>query len=540
MPFAQTNYQQKLGNGPYTIAQVGCFLTAFSNLLERFGEPVDPPSLNVYFIQHNQFLLAPEDGAGVRDDLNWGTISGYDGNIHVTSSGNGAPSSNDAIVKFIYKSIHTGALTTHFCLVVDAAKGLILDSWDGKVKSWNVYGGPVAYAVYARTAPVQVAPAPAPAPSGKKLFLPSPAGTWRVYNLSGPYSVGHEVGKLAPGNFPPGLTYDVLGNIAPNIVKIHTQSFGDVAIYVGSDTIAQFVDNAPLVPTPTSAANVPAPVAPTPPANNRYTRFPSPLNLVTNKQPTRTWDISATSWAGFHDDKDLDQGTPFVAVGKFQHPLGGVYFMNEEQFGQADTTGVPAIHDGINTVDLSPPPATPAPAAAASTETPTSTASSDSEAVNISVKVNTWQSSFKEAVGTYKAVSDAKIKDLAGKLADQDLGHDQLVHIAGTVTKDGEEYYVTVKSHVAGNWYGIPKNLLVAVTVSSSKAVNAVQHPLATAHRVLDDIDQIAAELNKDPEFKKFKTTLTPRGKAVATIAEAEEKVDGFFSKVNLFKKKNK
>ena len=29
MAYGQINYQEKVGNGPYTIAQIGCFLTAF-------------------------------------------------------------------------------------------------------------------------------------------------------------------------------------------------------------------------------------------------------------------------------------------------------------------------------------------------------------------------------------------------------------------------------------------------------------------------------------------------------------------------------
>jgi hypothetical protein len=37
---------------------------------------------------------------------------------------------------------------THFCLVDDAKAGTVVDSFDGKIKSWNVFGGPVAWASY--------------------------------------------------------------------------------------------------------------------------------------------------------------------------------------------------------------------------------------------------------------------------------------------------------------------------------------------------------------------------------------------------------
>ena len=53
MSFAQTNYQEHLGNGPYTIAEIGCFITSFCNLeQEAFGKNIDPPTLNQFFIDH--------------------------------------------------------------------------------------------------------------------------------------------------------------------------------------------------------------------------------------------------------------------------------------------------------------------------------------------------------------------------------------------------------------------------------------------------------------------------------------------------------
>lgn len=539
MSFAQINYQQKLGSGPGadTIANVGCFLTAFSNLLERFGEPVDPPTLNDYFINHDDYMA---EGA-LRDLLGWGSVSSYDGAIHVVATGSGAPSADNSIVKVIYKSTRTGNTITHFCLVHDAAQGLIIDSWDGRVKSWNVYGGPVSFATYDRTAPVPTAPAPAPAPEGKRLFLPSAAGTWRVYNLGGPYSVGHEVGKLAPGNFPPGLTYEVLGNVLPNFVKIHTESYGDVAIYTGPDTIAQFVDEAPAPPAP-EPAPAPAPTPPAPslpplPSNTTYTKLPSPLELVLNKD-ANAWKLDFADDAHATAAGQLSQGTHFTAFGKAQRTDGDkpCYFMLEQDFGNADTTGVPNSNVGVNTVDLSP---APAPTPPATPEAPAAPQNA-SEEVKVPVTIGSWKNTFKEAYGVYRANKDLVVTDLDGKMPDQKLGHDLKVTVAGTFTKGGVEYYRTIKSQNAGHWYGIPKNSLVQAVDSGSAVVDALLHPSKTAHTVADDIDKIAADLQKDPEFAKFKSTLTPRGKAVARIAESEAKVAGFFDKVHLFKKKYK
>lgn len=158
MPFAQENYSQKMGTGPTvnSIADVGCFLTAFCNLLERYGATVAPPDLNNYFIQHGTYAGDGPD----HDALGYGSIAAYDGRIVVTGTGSGGwPDSDNAIVKFIYKSARTGATLTHFCLVADHAGGTILDSWDGQVKR-SPYGTPVNWAKYEQHVPQPIAPPP--------------------------------------------------------------------------------------------------------------------------------------------------------------------------------------------------------------------------------------------------------------------------------------------------------------------------------------------------------------------------------------------
>lgn len=158
--FGQINYPQRLGTGPYTIAEAGCFLTSFSNLLSRMGLSVDPPTLNNYFVQHGNYVDV--DGDRTMDDLAWGTVSAYSGEIvPVQIGGAGWPSTNDAIVKFVYKSPRTGHTVTHFCLVADHVAGTIVDSWDGVTKK-SPYGTPVAWARYERHV-AQVASPPVPA-----------------------------------------------------------------------------------------------------------------------------------------------------------------------------------------------------------------------------------------------------------------------------------------------------------------------------------------------------------------------------------------
>lgn len=157
--YAQTNYPQKQGIAPqrYTIAQIGCFITSFANIMERFGVKVSPLGINTLLVSKGLYIDVDD---GVRDDVGWTTIiSLYPKNIRLESIGNGKPTSNNSIVKFNYRSTVTGSFTTHFCLVQDAKAGTIIDSWDGKVKSWTVYGGPVSYATYSKlTSAVPVTP----------------------------------------------------------------------------------------------------------------------------------------------------------------------------------------------------------------------------------------------------------------------------------------------------------------------------------------------------------------------------------------------
>lgn len=155
MAYAQTNYSQLQGktvNGvrpKYSIHDIGCFITAFCNLEERLnGKQISPAQLDNELAARNLYIDVDD---GVYDDVGWSTICAYDPSIYIFSTGNGTPTSNNSIVKFSYKSSRTGVFTTHFSLVADASKGLIIDSWDGVIKSWNGYGGPVAYATYTKT-----------------------------------------------------------------------------------------------------------------------------------------------------------------------------------------------------------------------------------------------------------------------------------------------------------------------------------------------------------------------------------------------------
>lgn len=167
--YGQKNFLQPQGIPPtkYRIQQIGCFLTSFANLLERFGKGINPADLNAIFRDRGIYIDVDD---GVRDDLGWQSVTGYDGQIVVTSIGSGVPPHNNSIVKFVTNTNNFG---THFCLVNDINDGTIIDSWDGQVKSWDVYGGPVGYATYADITPqpIPAPPAPAPAPEPEKDYV---------------------------------------------------------------------------------------------------------------------------------------------------------------------------------------------------------------------------------------------------------------------------------------------------------------------------------------------------------------------------------
>ena len=77
----------------------------------------------------------------------------------------------------------------------------------------------------------------APVNKGKTIHLPKHVDTWKVYKVGGGYTVGNEIGLLAPKRYG-GLTYDVVRSLGNGVYEIKTGAFGNVAIYGGKDTSA--------------------------------------------------------------------------------------------------------------------------------------------------------------------------------------------------------------------------------------------------------------------------------------------------------------
>lgn len=153
MAHAQRTYPRTIQGyrGKYTIAQIGCFLTAFCNLSRRFGDDISPDKLNRKFIEKGVYIDVDD---GIRDDLQFHSITKYNKSIIVQKTGTSkAPPSKNAIVRIKANN----QFGTHFCLVKRIEKGVvyIVDSWDGKEKKASTYGPITAWATYGDKTPAK-------------------------------------------------------------------------------------------------------------------------------------------------------------------------------------------------------------------------------------------------------------------------------------------------------------------------------------------------------------------------------------------------
>lgn len=68
--------------------------------------------------------------------------------------------------------------------------------------------------------------------TGQYLNLHPHVTSWSIYNVNGPYASASRIGTLAPSQFG-GLSYAILGSPTTDVYIIHTESFGQVAIWAG-------------------------------------------------------------------------------------------------------------------------------------------------------------------------------------------------------------------------------------------------------------------------------------------------------------------
>lgn len=511
MPYyGQINYQEKVGNSNLTIAEIGCFVTADCNLAQDFGDNIDPATLNTFYEQNGCYAYDLTDKAN--DDITWGTVTRKFPNIVVDQIVNagGWPQSNEAIVKFIYKSVQTGATTPHFCKVADWTKQTIVDSWDGVVKSPGIYGQPVAHATFKNTASA-VAPAPQSVANadivgsvnvaGLELSAAMKsdlAGGMSVVAFNAKYSktagfqpiatsrqlapasapvaapaavATVETLHLAPDNNPlhaynPGGPYnpnnpaDYKGMIVPSAFKAQggldyaiVASLGNGIYRINSQDYGQVdIWTTGSDVTVTGGGHGEGEAQST---GATLTTLPEPMDLVTNKEATfYNYETGAPGMV-------LPAGTPFKAVSKATNG-DNVYFVDPSDVGTI----------GIKTVDLSP--ATDAPSAP----------SPDEEQVSVTTGPLSWQRTYSRNLGpvAYRANADLTVEDLAGEGRDVEVEEGQIVKVIGSFVYGGIKYYRPTSKNT-GAWYAIP----VTSLTNLSTAKTAEDTELDAIDTTLDD-----------------------------------------------------
>ncbi len=143
----QKNYPQHIGTSKTeTIAQVGCLLTAFCNLLYVADKlNIDPPTLNAFLVAHGGFI----DG----DLLGWQSINNNRPFRVVVHNGS-VPIPQWSIVRM------QASFGTHFSLVHSIVNRVvnIVDSWDGMIKPSSAYGKIDQWASYTPIKPQLIKP----------------------------------------------------------------------------------------------------------------------------------------------------------------------------------------------------------------------------------------------------------------------------------------------------------------------------------------------------------------------------------------------
>lgn len=333
-PYAQKDYPQPLGKSVDTIAESGAFLTALSNLLGRFDHDIDPKDLN------NFFKIKGMDAA----QLTLGAVTVYDPTIGINSVGAGVPEFSDSIVKLKYVSKLTQQEVSTYCLVDNIEQGTIIDSFDGLVKSWDVYGGPSSFVTFAKYKPVIITPLKAPAPAVE----PS-ADTFNVTIHMNGYASLHDaidhkdiIGIVNPGNY---FIFDASGE-AINI----TAEIGNPGLWINTLDIEaakdQDVDgiiDEPKIETVVEPIidlhehdeiDTTSGIYETPNWQDTYKPGLNTIDAISIE------DVIVKDLSGQLEDQSLLRGTQAVIAGKFEHD-GVIYFRTKKSADNDSWYGIP-------------------------------------------------------------------------------------------------------------------------------------------------------------------------------------------------------
>lgn len=498
MAYAQKDYLEIQGrNGKYRIDQIGCYLTAFCNLLQRFGDNKSPLELNKIFVDRNIYI---DLGDGAYDELGGTSITKYDPSIVVVASGAGRPSSNDSIVKFNFKS-GNGQFNTHFSLVQDASKGLIIDSYDGKIKSWDVYGGPVSYNSYRDNTP-QSAPQPVKALNG--------GGDYSVVKqIPGYMNAADAAARRNSNSTVPVGNYAVF-NRAKDMVNV-TRKAGVPGWWINPG------DNTQPAPQPA----------------------PQSVEFITVE---RGWGLSSVAKAaGFSDFNLPDRWANIASLngsgnwGEFNKHLVPGQRVRVRPAPVAPTPA-PTPEPVANVEQIQSAPSTPAPANVEQPDGSTKIEVKTTPAAPVAAirpPAEEYKESFAANPGTYIAKESVVVHDLDNLHPDLQLIAGKQVNAAGTFIKDNEVYVIARKHLSEGKWYGVPLGILRGT--DDERYVG----PLKPLTGDEDDIDQILSP-DMVKEAREYFGNLTTREKFVAFLAKAQGgllRLISIFDITKLFKK---
>lgn len=498
MAYGQKNYNEIQGiNGKYRINQIGCFVTAFCNLLDRFGKGVgDPIALN-RILRDNGIYVDVDDG--VRDDLAYGSVSRVNGNIVVTGTGLGTPPNNNCIVKFTGLSNGFG---THFCLVQDDIAGTIVDSWDGQIKSWNVYGGPKAWASYEDRSPA-AAPAPTPAPQAPADSIVVQAG----------WGISHVAKAAGYPDWADENRWNYLARI---------NGHGDRSTFLLSPN--QVVKIRGIDPAIVAPAPQPAPQS-----------APAPETVDVTVQPG--WGITHVLKAAGYAKEQYENSVEWDRVAtlngsaeRLRLKPNQVVKVNRTPLAVAQPQPAPAptpVPTPVVEVAQSVAPITEAPKPAP--------VENEDGSVNVTVSIvpkdpKAYQKTLVPEEKVYIASTSKLVYDMDALHMDLQLVSGQKVTSGGRFFKDNEkdvkEEFIISKKHLSlGQWYGIPVDYLGA-----GKDPNAYVGPL------VDDDDDDIFDMDLTLELKEALGNLSGREKFINFLG----KIYDVILKLNVFKKKNK
>lgn len=448
MAYGQKNYNELQGiNGKYTIRQIGCFLTAFCNLLERYGRGISPLELNAIFRDRGIYL----DLGDGRHSLAYNSITRYDPNVVCTGTHSGSKvPHNDCIVKFRYTS-GNGQFNTHFALVADASKGIILDSYDGVLKHWNVYGGPIAYYAYrdSKPKPQPVQP-PVAGYDGDTITILPGWGLSHAAKEAG-YSDWREESRWVA--------------IAAANGSNNWRAFNS------SLKVGQRIRVGKAIPVVAAPAPVPVPA-------------PAPQPDIVNVTVKPGWGITHVLKAAGYAKENYENVAEWDRVanlnGSATHlrlTAGQVVKVYRQPLALQQPVVVPAPA----------PVSAPAPVPA---EVPAMPVPGAVEPAVVEPVIEDWKKT-EVNIGTYQADETIQVQDLeTGKVAAQPLKQGQNVTVAQTFTKDGVTYLRTQKSVDNGHWFGIPLNKVTAI----SKVVTDDEDDDAVFAELKMELDELHAK----------------------------------------------